>query len=246
MRQATTGNGIRQGLEPVTFAGQPKGGRPNDRGPVWCAFFRVSPLLTLLFAALIASASPVRDPKRTVNEQTVDLTPLFHWWNNHEGERPLKAWVHITGHVVTATAWGWTLNAHAEHFGEKKDSGEKEIKIMLKNPPVQEQAQFAQLKAQIETLNEERARFSTQAATAAGHAKDYSHQRHGYAVGAAYHHQETAAKEQIKHIDEQLKAINAKLAAFPDRDKYAVDCFALHTGQYVNGLPIYDHDVVFR
>jgi hypothetical protein len=201
------------------------------------------PLLTIAFAV---NGTPVKDPKRAVNEQTVDLTPLFQWWNHHEGERPLKAWVHVTGHIVSTTAWGWAVQARLEQTGEKKDGAEKEMKIILKNPPVQEQVEFERLKGQLKTLNDERSHLSAQASTAANHAKDTAHQRHAAAANAAYHHQETAAKDQIKNVDEQLKTINGKLAAFPDHETYSVDCFALQTGQTVNGLPVYDHGVAFR
>jgi hypothetical protein len=176
-----------------------------------------------------------------VNGQTVELTPLFHWWRGHEGERPLKAWVHVTGHIGETSAWGWILTAHVEHLGEKGESADKELKIILRSPPTGEKEEFDRLKGQLNGLQSQRSQLSSQAATAASSSKEYSHQRHGHGVSAAYHQQETADKDQIKRIDEQIKEINQKLAVFPEHDKFAVDCFALHTGQMVNGLPVYDH-----
>jgi len=44
----------------------------------------------------------------------------------------------------------------------------------------------------------------------------------------------------------QLQEVNRKLAAFPDHDKYAVDCFALDLRQKFNGLPLYDYGVTFK
>src|SRR5437667_7193782 len=52
-------------------------------------------------------ANPLENPRRMVGGNTVDLSPLFRWWSKHDGERPLNAWVHVTGSVIGTNAWGW-------------------------------------------------------------------------------------------------------------------------------------------
>ena len=48
-------------------------------GPV----LRFAVLAAMLFPFLL-QANPIKDPKRVVNAQTVDLKPLFAWWNTTE------------------------------------------------------------------------------------------------------------------------------------------------------------------
>jgi chromosome segregation ATPase len=53
-------------------------------------------------------------------------------------------------------------------------------------------------------------------------------------------------QEQIKELDKQLQELRGKLAAYPNPNSYLVDCLALDTGQDHNGMPIFDHGMVFR
>src|ERR1041385_5018948 len=64
-----------------------------------------------------AQANPLKSPRRTINQYVVDLNPLFRWWTNRAGARPLEAWVHITGQIVGTNAWGWVLHAHIGESG---------------------------------------------------------------------------------------------------------------------------------
>jgi len=212
-----------------------------------------------MVAAFGVEANPLKDPKRAVNGQTVDLTDLFRWWSKHDGERPLRAWVHVTGSVIETAAWGWTLNAHVEKAAAKgaPAPSDHEIKVMLKKPPMRELAEFENLRVQLKALNDQQARLSAQAAKAASQARELSGQEYTgqrsrlarHALGQesrASKQQATDAKEQLKPIDQAIQDINTKLAAFPDHDKYIADCIALDTGQKVNGLPVYEHGVSLK
>jgi len=212
-----------------------------------------------MVAAFGVEANPLKDPKRAVNGQTVDLTDLFRWWSKHDGERPLRAWVHVTGSVIETTAWGWALNAHVEKAAAKgaPAPSDHEIKVMLKNPPMRELAEFENLRVQLKALNDQQARLSAQAAKAASQTRELSGQEYSgqrsrlarHALGResrASKQQATDAKEQLKPIDQAILEINTKLAAFPDHDKYIADCIALDTGQKVNGLPVYEHGVSLK
>ena len=98
-----------------------------------------------------AQANPLKGPRRTIDQHIVDLHPLFQWWTNRAGERPLEAWVHITGHIVGTNSWGWVLTAHIEEAvhakGEATDrsAGKIAANIILKNPPRADQAEFENL-----------------------------------------------------------------------------------------------------
>ena len=78
------------------------------------------------FAFSPAQANPLKGPRRAINQYIVDLNPLFHWWTNRAGERPLDAWVHITGRNVGTNSWGWVLHAHIEEdHGEEHQQDER-------------------------------------------------------------------------------------------------------------------------
>src|SRR5258708_256074 len=70
----------------------------------------------LILLAGSSPASPMKNPQRWVGEQKIDLTPLFQWWAKHAGERPLTAWIHVTGSIVQTNAWGWVVNARVQGF----------------------------------------------------------------------------------------------------------------------------------
>ena len=84
-------------------------------------------VLTILIAlsawvtAIRVEAGPARFPKRIVNGQAVDLTPLLDWWTKREGVRPLQAWVRVTGSIVGTNALGWTVEGTVETPAEISD-----------------------------------------------------------------------------------------------------------------------------
>ncbi len=208
-----------------------------------------------------ADASPLKSPKRAINQYIIDLQPLFHWWTNRAGDRPLEGWVHITGQIVGTNSWGWVLKAHVDEAVHAKGdaTGGSAIKegdhIILKNPPRAEQMEFESLKARRKVLLAERDTGAAQVADAHKHLKAVTDQQ----KGSRQHHTirlarestkwketEKSAQEQLKPIDKEIAEINTKLSTFPDREKYAVDCFALRPSEKLNGLPVYDHGAIMK
>jgi len=210
-----------------------------------------------LMASFVLEGDPVKDPKRVVNETTIDLGPLLRWWSKHEGERPLTAWVRVTGSVIGTNALGWTLDARVESRagrehepGAAKSSGDGQTKIILKHPPAQEFAEFESLAERLKALNEEHSQLSAQ------EAKDKSEENalhtngvrgRGAALQARYAKQnDQEAKERLKEVDKQIEELRLKLASFPNPAKYTVDTFALELGQAYGGLPVYDRGQVWK
>ncbi|MCU0783854.1 MAG: hypothetical protein MUF81_07350 [Verrucomicrobia bacterium] len=107
----------------------------------------------------ILCASPARDPKRAINGQTVDLTPLIEWWQHHAGKRPFPGWVHATGQIVGTNTCGWTVEGSVDTPSAKSKDGNQLTsgsKFILKTPPVQELAEFTRLDARLKELKAER------------------------------------------------------------------------------------------
>jgi hypothetical protein len=195
-------------------------------------------------------ANPLKEPRRLIAGQTVDLDPLFRWWTNRHGDRPLRAWIHITGSVVATNGWGWTVEgtlnpapprSKASPRGGAPEGGR--VKLALEHAPVSELESFSQLADELKALNDQSQVLSNQVKAAA--------QTLG-AMGSAGHHSRVAAE--LRLVERQAKAqlsalrplvadCRAKLAAFPDSKRYIVDCFALDMGQELNGLPVYDYGV---
>ena len=215
---------------------------------------KILPLIALpSFFTLSSSASPAKDPKRVINGQTVDLTPLIQWWNQKSGDRPYPAWVHVTGQIVGTNAGAWIINGQTD---DKEGSG-GEKKLLLRNPPTQDRAAFDQLLAQKKALEAQHAGLHAQADQADAKLKDISQER----KAAREHHvrasglnaqssklkqEEKTAKSEMKPIDAQIADLDKKLKPYGSTDHYVIDCFALKTGQAVGGMPVFDHGGVFR
>jgi outer membrane murein-binding lipoprotein Lpp len=202
-------------------------------------------LMGLLFFLAAPSpwlgANPLKEPKRVVSGRTADLAPLFHWWTNHAGARPLVAWVHVTGSIVGTNVSGWILEAQVETT-ERTVARTPALgtgsKIILRNPPLQDRAEFDSLLAQLKLLNaqhdglanvEDRAKKD---ARAAGRAKYRARQDKQV---------ESEAKAELRPLDRQIQDVKTKLATYPNAEHYSVDCFALDTGQAFGGMAVFDH-----
>ena len=220
-------------------------------------------MAVLLAAGSTLPASPLKAPKRVVNGQTVELTPLFKWWTKHDGKRPLTAWVHVTGQIVGTNVLGWVVEAQIEKTDRPDRPEESEpaksagpVRIVLREPPEQERAEFERLSAQLKTLNAQHAALTSQEANAKNRAdalgrEESANRRYGvHSREVALEHKQATqvqnqAKEELKPVDQQLQDLKKKLAAYPNPDHYEVDCFALETLQQYSGMPLYDHGRVF-
>jgi len=208
-----------------------------------------------LATAIALHANPARDARRIVNGRTVDLTPLIKWWTNHSGARPLTGWVHVRGPIVGTNAGCWVVQAQVEHTRRSESHGETASsasdKLLLKNPPIQEAAEFQQLSAQLKALEEARGQVHSQEqqakSAADGIAKEQNvNRRYRSAQRRQEQLTENEAKAELKSLDQQIQDVKQKLAVYPTSDHYEVDCFALDIGQTYNGLQLYDHGLVFK
>ena len=220
-------------------------------------------LAVLVAACCTLPASPLKAPKRMINGRMVELTPLFKWWAKHEGQRPLTAWVHITGQIVATNGWDWVVEAQIEKTDRPNRPEEAEhrteggpTRIILREPPVQDRAEFEQLSTQLKTLTAQHASLAGQEADAKSRAdalgrEEKANKRYGVRSRdlAAEHRQATQvehqAKQNLKPLDQQIQELKKKLAAYPNPDHYEVDCFALETLLQSSGMPLYEHGQVF-
>ncbi len=203
------------------------------------------------------TAAPLRAPERVINGQTVNLNPLFQWWTNHHGARPLSAWVHVTGPVVGTNEWGWVVEAQiaSADRSKKPDSDSApggSPRVLLLNPPLQDQAAFELLSSRLKILNQQRAVLSAQAAQLKQRDEALTNeqnalyqnrvQRRALAQTTRQLHQlEKEAKSELKQLDQQIRELKAKRASYTTSENYVLDCFALDMRQEVSGMPVYDH-----
>jgi hypothetical protein len=219
--------------------------------------------LLVIFAQQLY-ANPLKSPRRLINNQTVDLSPLFKWWTNHTSVRPLTGWVHITGPIVGTNSWGWIVTAKAEgpnHFKAARDSADAPPKdsgkILLQHPPLQDLAEFQKLKAELDTLNQNRKQLLDQETQAKNQSEVIAKERKSVGRNSAEARELSQENKQlnlasqqagsaIKQLDVRIRPLKEKLATYPSSDHYLVDCFALDTGQETQSLPVYDHGSVFQ
>ena len=221
----------------------------------------------LLWAGLLAgtcpvlNATPLKDPRRVINGQTADLTPLFKWWTKHEGSRPLSAWLHVTGTIVETNAYGWVIEARVEpgKHGAKaaSDAPPGPHRIVLHDPPLGDLAEFEQLHSQMSDLTQQHSALSGQQTHAKQQADALSREQSSLRRYGA--HSRTLAveagdlnltqkqtRQQLQPVNQQMKELKQKLAAFPSADHYEVDCFALKTGRTYQGMAVFDHGQVYH
>ncbi len=199
-------------------------------------------------------ANPLKYPKRVITGQTVNLEPLFRWWTNRHGDRPLSAWAHITGAVVATNGWGWTIEGRLDHpparghgSAQERASAGGQVKLALQHPPVSELAEFSELTAQSKALNDQSRALSNEVSAAARRLREIGTNNQRSRLLAPQVRQlrlvESQGRAQLANLRPLLADCRAKLAAFPDSTKYILDCLALDMGQEVNGLPLYDYGV---
>jgi hypothetical protein len=215
-------------------------------------------LLAALFCACLqpVQADPLRDPKRVVNGATVNLTPLFHWWTNHQGSRPLTAWVHAHGTISGTNALGWIISGKADksslRSGEQSHAAAETKdgpKFILKNPPLQDVAAFESLRQQLSQANADRARVQqdeTNAKTKETTVRKTTRGRNRNQATAQLRNEEQADKSQLQTLDAQIHELKKKLAVYPNPDHYQVDAIVLDTGTDSGALPVYDHGYAIK
>lgn len=254
MRQAGVGSRVISGRAPGVPQGKRRRIGPRV-GQTWGAW------LVCCLLPLSLAANPALNPKRVVSSHTVDLTPLFKWWSAHQGIRPLSSWVHLSGPVVGTNAGAWVIEATVE--GAKPDEQGKggisreTTKILLENPPLDDRMEFETLSNRLSALNArkiELARQENQAKTLDAQTVAQEHAARANRVRARVlaledkqlKQGENQARAEQKAIDQQIKDVKSRLAAFPKSEAYLVDCFALDLQSEYNHMPVYDYGRVLR
>jgi hypothetical protein len=221
----------------------------------WCAAELV------FLAAGQAQANPIKSPKRLIEAQPVDLTPLFKWWANHSGTRPMTAWVHITGTVVATNSFGWVVDATVDAARNTRPGqtnsppAAQPMRLLLKNPPVRDFAEFERLRTQLTAVESEREALAAQAGETEAQQRDIAQRQTTLdQQGKMYRQmtgerqvlarQENQVGDQMKSLDQQRQEIRERLADYPNQDRYVLDCMALSTGQAVSGFLLFDHGAV--
>lgn len=235
---------------------------------------RTAGLIFLLSAVLSVSAQTNQNPaccryplRVFGNQKTVNLTPLFHWWTQHqpatnhvisadaapEPDRPLAAWQRVTGFKVSELENAWLVDAMIFTSPTARSSA----RIILKNPPVTEEQTYYNLKSELaaatlQITNDQRTYLAdTKAAQKAENRAQASarstsklgpdNYRYYMAQAANDRDAATAALNDQKQLEATRALAQKQFAAIPaSNGKYRLDLFALAAGQSKDGVPIYD------
>jgi len=230
----------------------------------------------LLLAALpvVAQTNPpsycCRYPMRGFGNANVNLTPLFTWWSRQEASltnksgnfsflspRPMPAWKRIVGTKVGDSQYGWF--ADVEIF--TNTSHGFKTRIVLQNPPIQDEQQLNALQQQITGYNqqiansqeqykadvkeEKRAEKQAKAGSRSWHLNEALNAKNDARLSAQK--RDDAQKDQATEAQTKgsLQVAEQQLAAIPtEHGRYQIDLFALETGKSLNGLPMYDLGVI--
>ena len=186
----------------------------------------------------------------------MDLRPLFHWWTNRHGDRPLSAWVHVTGTITATNGSDWVVAGRPEESSARhRASGDEGASqtgpphFILRHPPVQELADFQNLRDQLNQANAQRSHLEGELASAKSGARQVQRSTRGAARALALadlRQVEQADNDLLKALSQQIGTLKGKLAAYPNPDHYEVDALALDTGGERDHLPVYDHGYVVK
>jgi len=187
----------------------------------------------------------LRTVKRVVNGRTIDLTPLVRWYQQAPtANRPLRAWVLVTGKFVSQTAYGWQVSGYTDNEQQARP-------FIIKNPPTESLAEFNRLKARFNVLLQRQTRLNAdlQRAQQLYTDTEEDYRRRGYVrFGGDLLDQRQVAVNQLRG---ELARLGQDIQVFEAlgqdlRGEFTVRCFALKTGQAFNGLLLYDHGYVLR
>lgn len=241
---------------------------------------KITGLVVFLLSVLTATAQTndsgrpdCRNPVRLLGKRgAVDLTPLFEWWtaqksamtNESTAEgggtnafsaagRPLAAWFLITGRKVAVVGDSWLVDAAIY----SSPAVSTNARIVLRNPPVQEEERFNSLQSRLEELEQFianiRSRYyaDSNAVIQAQSMMDQDRRGWGKRVTADYavnyrikaKKQDAAATDlrQLTQWQSSYDQLEIQLQAIPsDHEVYQVAWFAILRGRNQQGLMIFD------
>lgn len=217
-------------------------------------------LLAVMASAAAANASPAHDPKRVVNGQAVDLTPLFDWWKHQKGDRPLNLWVHVQGRVVETNSLGWTIEGSVDDPSRQPAEGNRagtvRGRFVLKTPPVQEMVEQDQLASRLKQLEAEQSQLNREIKDDNQREQKLEQPRAADRRGRRNRGNpqqlqqtrtdEREAKKRLDEVEKEIKQLNERLTGFPDSKRFLLDGFALKSNLRFHELPVYDYGQVFK
>lgn len=208
----------------------------------------MAPVLDIMvIASLLGStgsvgAMPTVYPNRVINFHKVDLSPLFVWWDDNQGERPLTAWKHLEGIVERETPDGWLCHGTIEGRSGLQH-------FLLRNPPRKDLTRYRELETQLAQLEREKAdkvEVAGQPAYEVWGLGVYSNSW-GTADDAALvvptesFDQIKQAKNRLHRIEEQIQSVQQEIAGMQTTDgHFKIDVFALWTNRHYQGHPFFD------
>jgi hypothetical protein len=174
-----SGRESQHGLQPAATSGYAAAfGRQPCRVRLLAPWWKVAGLILLALTANAAVAqtnqgwSVCRDHLRIFGSDSVDLTPLFQWWERQpapgkgtiygtadldasnaapDEERPLMAWHHIVGTHVATRGASWVVDAYIYTAPTNRTSA----RILLNRPPDGEEQRYYSLRQQLALLDQQ-------------------------------------------------------------------------------------------
>lgn len=216
-----------------------------------------------LLLAQACLGNPARDPKRLVNSHTVDLSPLFKWWQRKDGPRPLSAWTHLTGTIVGTNSGAWIIEGKIDgaktdqNPTEAKGAGGEPTRFLILNPPLEDYLEFQRLVSRSAELSRREAGLASEAAQAHSRDSAVTEQERALrrnrnearllaAEDKVLKGRENQAKLDQKAVERELNDVKSKLGSYPKPSEYVLDCFVLDMHSEYQHLPIYDYGRVWK
>ena len=193
-------------------------------------------LLSCVIAIQPAQANPTAYPKRMVNGYTVDLQPLIDWWSSQKGNRPLPAWKHVRGTLVSDFPAGWVIEGIAEGHGQS-------FRFFVRNPPRERLRRFNELKtrlAQYERTSAANAEFLRRPVISDWY---YVWQAEGPANAITETDYREVRADQHQ-LERNILAIREEMGPMQNSSgQFVLDALALQLQESVDGLAVYDHGI---
>ncbi|MBK8255614.1 MAG: hypothetical protein IPK82_23490 [Polyangiaceae bacterium] len=233
--------------------------------------------LAALLAVLPVASGAVtcRDPDRMFNGRWITLQPLFVWWSNAPAERayarltraeqaalperPMPAWMHVSGKVLEATLGGWIVEATITVSPRSNFTQ----KIYLLHPPEFARRDYADALSKARQADAGNKAATANAAIAGRRADNAEWNRKMAAIEWQYasssypdasiranrlareRNYQNGVQQRSARAAQNYAATRAAETArawrFGDLEgHYELDIFALRTGAVQRGLPVFD------
>ncbi len=194
-------------------------------------------LLDILLALQCLASGPTVYEKRIISYHTVDLLPLFVWWDHKQGARPLTRWKHLQGIMDRETPYGWLCRGSIE--------GQPGLQyFLIKNPPKKDLQHYRKLENELPQLEEEKAsklEFASQPTHKAYSLYTSSDQDPAIQLPVENHDAIVEAKDQVHELDARIQGVRQEMGEMlSKRGYFKIDSFALQLNETYQGSPVFD------